>query len=52
MIEIIGTLIKEIAVFEGDQKSRERKLTDLFELLTIQFLDLSSYVRSNSAAVF
>ncbi|KIJ36936.1 hypothetical protein M422DRAFT_178703 [Sphaerobolus stellatus SS14] len=47
LVEIIGMLIKEIAMSEeGEQESREKKINSLFELLTERFLDLSSYVRA------
>ena len=47
LVEIVGMLIKEIAMSEeGEQESREKKINNLFELLTERFLDLSSYVRA------
>lgn len=47
LVEIVGMLIHEIAVSdEGEQESREKKINNLFELLTERFLDLSSYVRA------
>jgi condensin complex subunit 1 len=47
LVEIIGMLIREIALSdEGEQESREKKINNLFELLTERFLDLSSYVRA------
>ena len=47
LVEIIGCLIREIAMSEDeDQESREKKLNNLFELLTERYLDLSSYVRA------
>ena len=47
LVEIVGMLIKEIAMSEeGEQESREKKINSLFELLTERFLDLSSYVRA------
>lgn len=47
LVEIIGCLIREIAMSdEGEQESREKKLNNLFDLLTERYLDLSSYVRA------
>lgn len=47
LVEIIGCLIREIAMSEDDdQETRERKLNNLFELLMERYLDLSSYVRA------
>jgi condensin complex subunit 1 len=49
LVEVIGTLIREIAALEdgeGEKESRERKINNLFELLNERFLDLSSYVRA------
>ncbi|KAL5523043.1 CND1 [Sanghuangporus sanghuang] len=47
LVEIIGCLIREIAMLEDeDQESREKKLNNLFELLMERYLDLSSYVRA------
>ncbi|KAF8524318.1 non-SMC mitotic condensation complex subunit 1-domain-containing protein [Hysterangium stoloniferum] len=47
LVEVIGMLIREIAMSdEGEQESREKKINNLFELLTERFLDLSSYVRA------
>lgn len=47
IVEIIGCLIREIAMSdEGEQESREKKLNNLFDLLTERYLDLSSYVRA------
>lgn len=49
LVEIIGLLIREIAVSdegEQEQENRERRITSLFELLTERFLDVSSYVRA------
>ena len=47
IVEVIGCLIREIAMSdEGDQESQEKKLNNLFDLLTERYLDLSSYVRA------
>lgn len=47
LVEIIGCLIREIAMSdEGEQESREKKLNNLFDLLTERYLDVSSYVRA------
>ena len=47
LVEIVGMLIREIALSdEGEQESREKKINNLFELLTERFLDVSSYVRA------
>ena len=47
IVEIIGCLIKEISMAEDEeQESREKKLNNLFDLLTERYLDLSSYVRA------
>ncbi|KAF8591370.1 hypothetical protein K439DRAFT_1327448 [Ramaria rubella] len=47
LVDIIGMLIREIALSdEGEQESREKKINNLFELLTERFLDMSSYVRA------
>ncbi|KAL5499094.1 CND1 [Sanghuangporus vaninii] len=47
LVEIIGCLIREIAMLEDeDQESQEKKLNNLFELLMERYLDLSSYVRA------
>ncbi|KAH8113838.1 non-SMC mitotic condensation complex subunit 1-domain-containing protein [Phellopilus nigrolimitatus] len=47
LIEIIGCLIREIAMSdEEEQEAREKRLNSLFDLLTERYLDLSSYVRA------
>ncbi|KAI5117543.1 hypothetical protein M0805_004372 [Coniferiporia weirii] len=47
LVEIIGCLIREIAMSEDEeQEARERRLNNFFELLTERYLDLSSYVRA------
>lgn len=47
LVEIIGLLIREIAMSEEEeQEAREKRLNSLFDLLTERFLDLSSYVRA------
>ena len=47
MVEIIGLLIREIAMSdEEEQEAREKRLNSLFDLLTERFMDLSSYVRA------
>lgn len=47
LVEVTGTLIRELAALEeGEKESREKKLNNLFELLMERFLDVSSYVRA------
>lgn len=47
LVEVTGTLIRELAALEeGEKETREKKLNNLFELLTERFLDVSSYVRA------
>ncbi|KAG8948308.1 Condensin complex subunit, partial [Tulasnella sp. 419] len=49
LIEIIGALIKEIAMDEdpnADKEKKERKLNALFDLLFERFMDVNSYVRA------
>jgi condensin complex subunit 1 len=47
LVEVTGTLIRELAaVEEGEKEARDKKLNNLFELLTERFLDVSSYVRA------
>ena len=47
IVEVIGSLVKEIAMAEDEeQESREKKLNNLFDLLIERYLDLSSYVRA------
>ena len=47
MVEIMGSLIREIAVAEDiEEESREKKLNGLFDLLNERFLDLSSSLKA------
>ncbi|GJJ15002.1 hypothetical protein Clacol_009273 [Clathrus columnatus] len=49
LVEIVGMLIREIAMSdegEQEQEAREKKISNLFELLMERFLDVSSYVRA------
>jgi condensin complex subunit 1 len=47
LIEVTGTLIRELAALEeGEKEARDKKLNNLFELLLERFLDVSSYVRA------
>ncbi|EJU02276.1 hypothetical protein DACRYDRAFT_94650 [Dacryopinax primogenitus] len=47
IIEILGTLIKELSLSEeGEQDAREKQIEKLFELLNERFMDLNSWVRA------
>ncbi|KZT53109.1 hypothetical protein CALCODRAFT_501450 [Calocera cornea HHB12733] len=47
LIEVLGTLIRELALSEeGEQEAREKQIEKLFELLNERFMDLNGYVRA------
>ena len=49
MVEVLGCLIQEVATSDdtnSEPEAREKRLNNLFDLLTERFLDLSSYVRA------